>query len=404
MFYGVVEDRHDPLKIGRVRVRIHGYHTHDKQMISTPDLPWCQVILPTTSTGHSGFGSQHGLTEGTNVIGFFRDKAMQDPVITGVVAGISSKFSRIEGEKNIEPKVDDGFNDPRRLKKSDYSNTPDGENPKHSSIRGFGLEGSLEHAPKLPKKVEVTYEAKGSTLENPTLSDSDLPYYPLERSNDLHKAHLGDHNYDLRKIPLDGFLDSPAQPKYPYNKTLFTESGHFLEIDDTFEKERLAIEHRSGTFYEIHPDGSEVHRVVNDHYQVVCKDDKIYIAGNADLTVEKGNVTINVNTGNVDMKVLKGNVTSEITEGNLKADILKGTTDILSEGKITITGNSGTEIISDTKISGTLHVTKAQTNDSTITASGEITAKTEAGSVKLTNHTHTVGGSASPATGKPIVS
>ena len=38
MFYGVVEDRHDPLKIGRVRVRIHGYHTHDKQMISTPDL------------------------------------------------------------------------------------------------------------------------------------------------------------------------------------------------------------------------------------------------------------------------------------------------------------------------------------------------------------------------------
>ena len=182
MFYGVVEDRHDPLKIGRVRVRIHGYHTHDKQMISTPDLPWCQVILPTTSTGHSGFGSQHGLTEGTNVIGFFRDKAMQDPVITGVVAGISSEFSRIEGEKNIKPKVDDGFNDPRRLKKRDYRNTPDGENPKHSSIRGFGLEGSLEHAPKLPKKVEVTYEAEGSTLENPTLSNRDLPYYPLERT------------------------------------------------------------------------------------------------------------------------------------------------------------------------------------------------------------------------------
>ena len=30
-FYGIVEDRNDPLKIGRVRVRIHGFHTDDKQ-------------------------------------------------------------------------------------------------------------------------------------------------------------------------------------------------------------------------------------------------------------------------------------------------------------------------------------------------------------------------------------
>ena len=29
-FFGIVEDRHDPLKIGRVRVRIHGIHTDNK--------------------------------------------------------------------------------------------------------------------------------------------------------------------------------------------------------------------------------------------------------------------------------------------------------------------------------------------------------------------------------------
>ena len=51
---------------------------------------------------------------------------------------------------------------------------------------------------------------------------------------------------------------------------------------------------------------------------------------------------------------MKGNVTSEITEGNLKADILKGTTSII-EGKITITGNNTTEIISNTTVTGTLH-------------------------------------------------
>jgi len=88
-FYGIVEDRQDPLKIGRVRVRVHGIHTDVKALIATPDLPWSQVILPTTGAGLSGFGTQHGLVEGSTVIGFFRDNdVMQDYVVTGVAAGI----------------------------------------------------------------------------------------------------------------------------------------------------------------------------------------------------------------------------------------------------------------------------------------------------------------------------
>jgi hypothetical protein len=180
-----------------------------------------------------------------------------------------------------------------------------------------------------------------------------------------------------------------------------SESGHVIEVDDTLGKERLSTYHRSGTFQEVHPDGSVVQRIVNDNYQIVAKDDKIYIAGNADLTVEKGNVTINVNTGNVDMKVLKGNVTSEITEGNLKADILKGTTDVLSEGKITVTGNNTTEIISNTTITGTLHVTGKQTNESSIVADGEIQTK-KGNAPKLSKHTHTItSGSSAGKTKKP---
>ena len=37
-FTGIVEDRNDPLFLNRVRVRIHGSHTHNKQLIATPDL------------------------------------------------------------------------------------------------------------------------------------------------------------------------------------------------------------------------------------------------------------------------------------------------------------------------------------------------------------------------------
>ena len=58
-----------------------------------------------------------------------------------------------------------------------------------------------------------------------------------------------------------------------------------IEMDDSVGGERLAVSHRSGTFYEIHKDGSEVHRVVNDNYTVICKDDNVYIGGNCKVKI-----------------------------------------------------------------------------------------------------------------------
>ena len=60
-FVGCVEDRNDPLKIGRVRVRVHGYHSDNKGNIATPDLPWSHVIMPASTAGLGGFGNQHNL-------------------------------------------------------------------------------------------------------------------------------------------------------------------------------------------------------------------------------------------------------------------------------------------------------------------------------------------------------
>ena len=83
-FIGVVEDRADPKKAGRVRVRCLGYHTADTQKIPTEDLPWASVMMPVTAGGNSGIGvSSHFLLEGTWVVGFFRDPAKQEPVIMG---------------------------------------------------------------------------------------------------------------------------------------------------------------------------------------------------------------------------------------------------------------------------------------------------------------------------------
>ena len=54
---GVVEDRIDPLMLGRCRVRILGYHTDDKNEIPTGDLPWATPMQPTTSAAMSGIGT-----------------------------------------------------------------------------------------------------------------------------------------------------------------------------------------------------------------------------------------------------------------------------------------------------------------------------------------------------------
>ena len=44
-FFGVVEDRNDPLQLGRVRVRAFGYHSGDSvNDLPLDQLPWAQPI------------------------------------------------------------------------------------------------------------------------------------------------------------------------------------------------------------------------------------------------------------------------------------------------------------------------------------------------------------------------
>jgi hypothetical protein len=90
---GVVEDRMDPEKMGRCRVRIYGYHTDSKVILPTKDLPWATPIQPITSAAISGIGSSPlGPVEGTWVIGFFLDgEDMQQPAIFGTIATKAAK-------------------------------------------------------------------------------------------------------------------------------------------------------------------------------------------------------------------------------------------------------------------------------------------------------------------------
>ena len=86
---GVIEDRKDPDKMGRCKVRIFGFHPPDKGILSTEDLPWAMMMTPATSASISGVGiSPVGILEGSWVVGFFMDgDDAQQPIIVGTVPG-----------------------------------------------------------------------------------------------------------------------------------------------------------------------------------------------------------------------------------------------------------------------------------------------------------------------------
>ena len=116
-FVGVVEDRADPEKAGRVRVRCLGYHTADIQKIPKDDLPWASVMMPVTAGANSGIGvSPHFLLEGTWVVGFFRDLAKQEPVIIGALPGKNTSettgFTIASSSAEGGQSLDGGFKDP----------------------------------------------------------------------------------------------------------------------------------------------------------------------------------------------------------------------------------------------------------------------------------------------------
>jgi hypothetical protein len=90
---GVVEDRDDPEKLGRCRVRIFGFHTDDITLLPTSDLPWALPLQSVTSAATSGLGQTPvGIVPGTWVVGWFLDgEEAQRPLIIGTLAGVPEK-------------------------------------------------------------------------------------------------------------------------------------------------------------------------------------------------------------------------------------------------------------------------------------------------------------------------
>ena len=335
--FGVVEDRNDPLEIGRVKVRFYGVHSEELSEITTEQLPWATVILPPMSPGTSGVGGPvTGLVEGTWVIGFFIDEGhYQKPMVLGAIPGIPTELAE-EGK---------GFNDPNQnYPRNSVGLHEIGEPDTSYLARGKKAESHTTLKKKRATRVENVHIARPfQTVFD--VADDGTPGvdYGLKTWNEPHPRGT--------KSDAD-----PYPSKYPFNHVFESEMGSVLELDDTPGGERIHKYHNSGTFEEIQPDGTRVQKIIGEDYEISTKGKNVLISGgNLNITVD-GDVNLNV-TGNK-IERIEGHYYTYVKKN--RVEYIKGnhTTQVSSDKGLFVEGNNSIFIdnhnTDTTKLSSTI--------------------------------------------------
>src|SRR6056300_1394133 len=255
-FMGVVEDRDDPQKLGRVRVRCFNVHPDNKQDVPTEDLPWAYLI--------SGTYTSDVKPPKLNswVFGFFIDgNDAQHPMVLGTFNGMPTQLPKVgsNGEIDGYGNVKDEYDEPD-IYQPDIPRLARGENVEETSVTAKNIAAE--------EKIETSGQGDGWNIPR-----------------------------------------SPYNAQYPYNRVYESDSGHVMEFDDTPGSERINIYHKSGSWVEIDSSGNMVITSAGDSVDISGQNKNIYVRGNYNLTT-KGASNVYVQ-GNANMKV-DGNYVTDV--------------------------------------------------------------------------------------------
>lgn len=329
---GVVEDIYDPLKLGRVRVRVLGWHTDDKAQIPTSDLPWAHVVMPVNSASVSGKGwSPTGIVQGAWVIGFYRDGLnSQEPVVFGTIGGFNIVNLPIP---EIPETTMGGWMGESYLRRAIQEKREEIINALDSAKNDVGLKPyQLPKNPTIdPNKGYVDPDGLYPLISRMGEADTNR----LARNEQIENTIVAKKRRGITgcSTAIAGSWMEPETPynaRYPFNHVYESQAGHVVEYDDTPGSERMHWYHCAGTFTEIHPRGSEVHKVVGNAWDITLNDKMILVKGNAAFNAGK---TLKVRMGkDLDIEVegdakmyVKGNMTTEVRGNYLQKVVGKCT-------------------------------------------------------------------------------
>ena len=312
---GVVEDNNDIAMAGRVKVRITGYHTGNRENLPVKHLPYAIPINSVANAAMNGIMENHQLVQGSTVIGFFADgEEGQIPMIIGTVAG--NPMSHVEeGQPTGTTNPDNlrrGFTDPTgkfpRASDGKIKGTVAGEGHEE----GFAGVGEPdvsrlarnEHAEEhysLINRREIR-EEKIRTATAPSVEGDGLlddkggkSYEPVEWDEPHPRGKSKDEAkyFNPRQDMIDGGDGDPSKKGnmedytslYPFNTVKETRAGFIFETDNTEGNKRHHEYHPSGTHKEIHHDGTKVEKIIGDDYEIVTKNKNVLIRGNCNVTI-----------------------------------------------------------------------------------------------------------------------
>jgi phage baseplate assembly protein gpV len=316
---GVVEDNVDPLKAGRVRVRIHGIHTPKKlksdiEGIPTDELPWAEPCMPIHEGSISGFGAWAVPLQGSHVMLFFENSNPTQPRYFASMPGIPESKESYSNSGRLTSK-NDGFKDPDGV----YP-TRLGEPDFHRLSRGVSNE-TLVVTKNQERDIGVPTALGGNWSE-----------------------------------PV-----SPYAAQYPHNHVIATHGGITIELDSTPGSTRLHLYHPSNSFIEIDNDGNMVIKNNAERYEIITEGHNIHIKQQRNLTIDSSskkriveNEDIEVGgdkteeVGNDITQNIGGNKTEDIEGNKIKnvdgneTDNIGGnkTEDIGGQLNITVIGNA----------------------------------------------------------------
>ena len=149
-------------------------------------------------------------------------------------------------------------------------------------------------------------------------------------------------------------LEPEPAPEYPNNQVKETASGHIIEYDDTYGRERVMIRHKTGSGVEMRADGTVIISSTKNTIRLSLGDEKVIIEGDVEIAYQQ-NVKMRVG-GDFDLDVAGNyniNVQGDLDEnikGSVFQEVERNYTSLLRQDKFeTIRSNNSQFVFGNSK-------------------------------------------------------